>query len=67
MTFSLLISDQLRKSAVVLNTLIRHSTRGRENQGSEGFLFDLHYSFRILPLLLVLMLLVDICLGVKPL
>ena len=59
-TFSLPISDQLRKSAVVLNTLIRHSACGRENQGSEHSLFDLHYSFRILPLLLVLMLLVDL-------
>ena len=39
-TFSLLIWDQLRKSAVVLNTLIRHSTYGRENQGSERSLLD---------------------------
>ena len=30
-TFSLFICDQLRKSAVVLNTLIRHSACGREN------------------------------------
>ena len=30
-TFSFLICDQLRKSAVVPDTLIRHSTDGREN------------------------------------
>ena len=30
-TFSPLICDQLCKSAVVLNTFIRHSARGREN------------------------------------
>ena len=59
-TFSLPICDQLRKSAVVLNTLIRHSACGRENQGSERSLFDLHYSFGILPLLLVLIIPVDL-------
>ena len=59
-TFSLLICDQLLKSAVVLNTLISHSTCGRENLGSERSLLDLHYSFRVLPLLLVLMLVVDL-------
>ena len=58
LTFSLPICDQLPKLAVVLNTLFRHSACGRENQGSERSLFDFHYSFRILPLLLVLMLLV---------
>ena len=51
------ICDVLRTSAVVL---IRHSTCGRENSGSERSLFDLYYSSRILPLLLVLMLLVDL-------
>ena len=59
-TFSVLICDQLRKSAVAPDTLIRHSTDGRENYESERSLFDFHYSFRILPLLLVLMLLVDL-------
>ena len=45
---------------MVFNTLIHHSTCGRENQWSERSLFDLYYSFPILPLLLVLMLLVDL-------
>ena len=42
---------------MILNTL-RHSAFRRENLGSKQSLFDLNNSFRILPLLLVLMFLV---------
>ena len=64
LTFSLLICDQLPKPAVVLNTLIRHSACGRENQGSELpfsisitlFAYCLFFSFSCF---------LYICLGVK--